>query len=45
LKVGEKVGAKREGDGERRSVRGREEGRKTGEILVGCSTNMDEGYL
>ena len=35
----------REGDGERRSMRGREEGRKTGEILVGCSTNMDEGHL
>ena len=32
-------------DGERRSVRGIVEGRKTGEILVGCSTNMDEGYL
>ena len=30
MKVGEKVAEKREGDGERRGVRGREEERKTG---------------
>ena len=41
----EKRGKHKRGESETESGRGREEGRKTGEILVGCSTNMDEGYL